>query len=157
LADNRNNKEQVIDPTEKTNVIEPPKELPFSRLNFFGILISGLIILVSIGYFVISIIFHYDKRGKEIYYTDNPDIERDLAYVFRNLPTDGASARTDYWGWFKRSHDENYMLNDYDVYYWTFILGITGGIYWTVLGISEIIKYNNNSLSKGICVSYFKS
>ena len=153
-ADDESNK---ATPTERTGAIEAPEQLPYTRLNFCGILISGLIILVATGYFIISILFHYDKRGKEAYYSDDPDTERDLSYVFANPPTTGVLVRTEYWGWFERSHDADSMLKVYDVYYLTFIVGIIGGVYWVLLGVREIFKYNNNDTSKEKCVSHYKN
>lgn len=151
LADDVDNKENQSS-SEGVPEIVVSEELPLSRLNFFGILISGLIIIVSIGYIVISVVFHFDKRGKEAYYTNDPNTEVTLSHVFTYPPTDGVGVKTDYWGWFERSHDEDSELKTYDVYYSTLITGVVGGTFWVVLGIFEILKYKNNRVGKAVAV-----
>eukprot|EP00826_Nyctotherus_ovalis_P021194 TRINITY_DN1679_c0_g1_i44.p1 TRINITY_DN1679_c0_g1~~TRINITY_DN1679_c0_g1_i44.p1 ORF type:complete len:304 (-),score=52.68 TRINITY_DN1679_c0_g1_i44:96-1007(-) len=149
LVDSIENKESKSN-SERAPAIGVPEELPLGRLNFFGILISGLIIIVSIGYIVISVLFHFDKRGKEAYYTNNPDTELTLTYVFANPPTGDVAVKTDYWGWFERSHDEDSGLKDYDVYYLTLTIGVVGGTCWVFLGAFEILKYKSNSVGRAV-------
>jgi len=147
-------KEDIELKTDATEMIEPFSEaIPFSRMSFCGIMISGLLLIGSLGYIVISVLIAFDKKGKEAYYSDDPDTVMTLTQVFAiTTPRTDASLKTDYWGWFRRAHDEDSILKEYDIFYFVLGIGSGCGIICAILSIVEICKYKNDSVDRGGCV-----
>jgi len=126
--------------------------LPYTRTNFLGILFSSLLLIGSLGYIASSVLLAFDKKGKEAYYANDPKTELTLRDVFENSPWTGRSLKTDYWGWFQRSHDKNSILHEYDVFYYVLIIGAGSGTICAIMSISEICKYNKDKIGRSTCV-----
>eukprot|EP00826_Nyctotherus_ovalis_P048424 TRINITY_DN5704_c0_g1_i3.p1 TRINITY_DN5704_c0_g1~~TRINITY_DN5704_c0_g1_i3.p1 ORF type:complete len:228 (+),score=33.42 TRINITY_DN5704_c0_g1_i3:111-794(+) len=148
-------REDVALKADATEILEPVSEtIPFSRMNFCGILISSLVLIGSLAYVTTSVLFAFDKKGKEAYYADNTDTELTLKEVFESTPNPSTYLKTDYWGWFQRAHDEDSILNEYDVFYFILIVGAGCGAICAIISIVEICKYKNDSTGRATCVRH---
>ena len=154
-------KEEVNLKPEQSAISEIPmasespvsETLPLNRMGFCGILISVLTIIISLGCLVAGCILNFDKKGKEAYFIDDPDTEftfGSIPYYISNNPN--KVLKTDYWGWFQRSHDSDSSLKEYDVFYFVLIAAVVSGAYGIILGIVEIFKYKSNKVESATCV-----
>ncbi len=97
------------------------------------------------GYFVASFLAAYDKRGKEVYFDEDPtEVTFDYGmYMHAIHPT--WKLRTDDWGWIYRSHglaqDGSEYWKEYDVFIAILVTGPILSFFWLLYGILALYKY----------------
>ena len=140
---------------DQNNNAEEDNNPPLTRVDFCGIFFSGLAIIVGLGCIVAGILLNYDKKGTEIYdIGDNTKV-----YTLKELMADDFSfvgvgkLKTDYWGWFERSHDEDFPIDKCDAFYYVLGIGVGSGVIAVALGIYEICKHANRKYSQRIIVT----
>ena len=125
----------------------------FSWLRFFGILISIFTLLASITSLIGTTFLSFDKNGEEVYTSDGEKFT--LTDLMKRVITNGPikGIKTDYRGWFQRSHDIDSILNEYDSFLEVFLVGTGSGMLCFGYSLSAIFFFNSNRAKGKLCVS----
>lgn len=105
-------------------------------------------------YMVISGLCAFDKRGKEVYFAQDPTEYEFRAALAMKKINPQYSIKTDDWGYFQRAFQRVQDTNDsywsnYDAFLAILVTAGVVGIYWIVTCIVYIVKLVNHSTTIG--------
>ena len=152
LAPRRN--QNIIQTNQYSTPREAENNTGCSCLKFFGVFISILALLASITTLIGSIFLSYDKNGKEVYISDGEEFTLTdlMKEVKANGPVEGI--KTDYRGWFQRSHDSDSILNEYDSFFQVFYVGLLSGAVCIGYSVPAICSFAYNRKEGKLRVSF---
>ena len=117
--------------------------------------------MACLGYIAISILCLLDKKGKEVYFDEDPNTGASYTFavgmgikLFSNTEW---TVRTEDWGYFYRAFEEtmkdsNSYWKDYDVWLAIVITAGVTGIMWIINSIIEIRKFAKAGWDLASCV-----
>eukprot|EP01022_Parablepharisma_sp_SALTPOND_P008164 TRINITY_DN135304_c1_g1_i1.p2 TRINITY_DN135304_c1_g1~~TRINITY_DN135304_c1_g1_i1.p2 ORF type:complete len:245 (-),score=7.32 TRINITY_DN135304_c1_g1_i1:81-815(-) len=115
-----------------------------AALKCFGLFFTILLLLLSIGYLITSLVAVFDRQGREVYFENNPQ----RAYTFLQgkelkLANPSWVIRTDDWGYIYRAYqrENDPYWSQYDVFLYIVVTAAVTTFLWVLVTLMDLYKY----------------
>ncbi len=124
--------------------VEPERKRKPYALACLGAFFSILLLILTIGYVVASLLAVFDKRGREVYFEDDPtEYNFTQAKELKLASPTGADMYTEDWGYFYRAYERgnHSYWSQYDVFLLIIVTMAVTSFMWFIVSLLNIYKY----------------